>query len=87
MVHPYRRRSPLWVREMSDRELHAIGFRFNHDRQGQDLTDRQEWLWDRVINELEHRRRTCRPSWMACSCELCFSPFEFPISDEDDGAG
>lgn len=72
---PERRRSPQWVRQMTDRELHQIGFRFNFERQSADLTERQEWLWDAVVSELEYRRRTTRPTWKACACELCFSPF------------
>lgn len=70
-----RRRSPGWVRAMSDRELHQIGFRFQHQRQEQDLSRQQEWLFDAVVSELEYRRRHARPTWSACSCELCFSPF------------
>lgn len=77
-MEPLRRRSPGWVREMSDRELHGIAFRFNHDRQTCDLTERQEWLYDAIISELEWRRRHARPGWTACACELCFSPFPDP---------
>ncbi len=77
-----RRRSPGWVREMSDRELHQIGFRFAHERQEVDLSDAQEWLWDAIISELEYRRRRARPAYTACACELCFSPFPFPEEEE-----
>ena len=45
-----------------------------------DLSDGQEWLYDRIVEELEWRR------WAAlkarepyCSCWLCFSPF--PLRD------
>lgn len=75
MEDPTRRRSPGWVRDMTDRELHQVGFRFQWDRREQDLSDRQEWLYDAVCSELEYRRRSARPTWKACSCELCFSPF------------
>lgn len=70
-----RRRSPAWVRALSLRELHAIAMRFDRDRQGQDLTEAQEWLYDALVSELEYRRRQARPTWSACSCWLCFSPF------------
>jgi len=72
----HRRRSPQWVRAMTDRELHQIGFRFQHERLESGLTERQEWMWDALISELEYRRRRTRPTWRACACELCFSPFE-----------
>ena len=72
---------------MSDGELHGIAFRFNHERQSADLSDRQEWLYDAIISELAWRRRNAIPGWSACSCELCFSPFDFVVSDGDDDAG
>lgn len=71
-----RRRSPGWVRALTDREVHAMAFRFSRDRQSVDLSAAQEWLWDRLISELEYRRRTTRPGWQRCSCELCVPPFE-----------
>lgn len=70
-----RRRSPAFVRQMSQNELHAIAGKFHRDRQSADLTDQQEWLWDAIVSELEYRRRQARPAWRACSCWLCFSPF------------
>jgi len=70
-----RRRSPSFVRQWTDRELHAVGARFNHERRTEDLSRSQEWLFDAIISELEHRRRRARPAWTACSCVLCFAPF------------
>jgi len=69
---PFRRRSPGWVREMSDTEVHAIAWRFMHERQEADLSRAQEWLFDACISELEHRRRTAPHVLQRCSCELCF---------------
>jgi hypothetical protein len=45
------------------------------ERQTQDLTAAQEWLWDAGISELEYRRRTTRPIWQSCACRLCVPPF------------
>jgi hypothetical protein len=71
-----RRRSPAWVRAMPSNELHGIVGRFNLQRAHTDLSEGQEWLWDACISELEYRRRIARPSWRACACMFCFSPFE-----------
>lgn len=71
-----RRRSPAYVRSMTSRELHGIAMRFDRDRHHTDLTAAQEWLFDAVVSELEYRRRSARPTWSACSCWLCFGPFE-----------
>jgi len=72
---PLRRRSPGWVRAFSDRALHGLLFKMERDRQHQDLTAAQEWLWDAGISELEYRRRNTRPIWQSCSCRLCVPPF------------
>lgn len=74
-VIPIRRRSPLWVRSLSSADLHAIAGRFARQRRCVDLTDRQEWLWDACVSELEYRQRTTSPSWQRCSCHLCIPPF------------
>lgn len=77
MEEPTRRRTPGWVREMTSQDLHAIATRFNHQRTKEDLSDKQEWFYDAIVSELEYRRRHARPSWSACSCYLCFGPFDF----------
>jgi hypothetical protein len=69
------------VRSMSDRELHQVGFRFQHERAEAGLTERQEWLWDAIISELEWRRSVTRWPESRCSCELCWGPFD-PQLDE-----
>ena len=71
------RRGPLWLLESSSTALHAIAGRFNRERPLHDLTEAQEWLYDRCIEELEYRRRHARPIWSSCSCELCVPPFYF----------
>lgn len=86
MLEPRRRRSPLWVREMSSRELHAIAFRFNYDRMTDVLSDPQEWLYDALVSELEWRRSRARWPEHRCSCEICWGPFDFPTSDDSSGA-
>lgn len=74
-MDPLRRRSPAWVRSMTSNELHQIAGRFARQMREQDLTERQEWLFDACISELEYRRRVTRPTWRACACYLCVSPF------------
>jgi len=72
---PPRRRSPRWVRESSSATLHAIAHRFLNMQTTADLTERQEWLWEALISELEHRHRNARPAWQRCQCGLCRPPF------------
>jgi len=74
---PLRRRSPLWVRELSRSQLHALAFRLQHEGMTKDLTRGQEWLWEACISELEYRRRTTRWPDVRCSCQLCWGPFDF----------
>lgn len=77
----HRRRAPLWVRDMSSREIHGICFRLNHERREDVLSDPQEWLWDACVSELEYRRRQARWPDHRCSCELCIDPFDPQLSD------
>lgn len=72
---PTRRRSPLWLRETTTQDLHAIAGSFDRRRISEDLSSRQEWLYDAVISELEYRRRVTRPIWRSCSCRYCVPPF------------
>ena len=69
------RRGPVWLRETASPALHAILARFDRDRTTADLSDAQEWLYDRAVEELEYRRRTARPIWTCCSCRYCVPPF------------
>jgi len=70
---------------MSDREVHAVAFRFQHERQEADLSAPQEWLYDALLSELAYRRRTARWPERRCSCELCWGPFDSePPLDELD---
>lgn len=71
-----RRRSPGWVRQLPDKDVHAIAMRFLAQQAHEDLTENQEWLWRALVSELEYRRRQTRPFWKQCSCELCIPPFE-----------
>lgn len=70
-----RRRSPGYVRAMSDRALHGLGARLRRDFATVGLTEQQDWLLSGVISELEYRRRVERDPWKQCACELCMSPF------------
>lgn len=69
------RKGPVWLRETSSQALHGILGRFDRLRQSEDLSDAQEWLYDRAVEELEYRRRTARPVWSSCSCRYCVPPF------------
>lgn len=69
------RRGPVWLRETSSRALHGILGRFDRTRTTADLSDAQEWLYDRAVEELEYRRRIARPIWSSCSCRYCVPPF------------
>jgi len=60
---------------MTSEDLHAIVGRFQRQQADKDLTERQEWLWDAIISELEYRHRQTRPAWQRCSCEFCVPPF------------
>lgn len=72
---PTRRRSPGWIRAYNDKALHGLAFKLMNLRPTQDLSPRQEWLWDAVVSELEYRRRHHpNPAW-ACACMLCVPPF------------
>lgn len=75
-----RRRSPLWVRELSDRACHGIAMKLRVESQALDLSPQQEWLWEALISELEYRRRVAmrRRFGSPCTCELCLGPFEEP---------
>jgi len=77
MAHssPRRRSSPAWVRQASSEELHAIAFAFLNQQTTADLSERQEWLWTRLIDELEWRWHHTRPSTQRCYCGLCRPPF------------
>jgi len=72
-----RRRSPGWVRAMTDRQVHGLALRLRREGQRADLTAQQEWLWRCCISELEYRRRRALRAGRGkvCSCELCVAPF------------
>lgn len=71
-----RTRGAGYVREWSSPALHAVAVKMHNNRQTADLTPSQEWLFDNIVAELEHRRRRTRPVWRCCSCWLCVPPFE-----------
>lgn len=69
-----RRRSPGWVRQMNQRQIHALAFRLQRETlEGVIHTDAQNWLWGCLISELEYRNRHARgPD--RCWCPLCVPP-------------
>lgn len=71
-----RRRSPAWVRAMSDQQLHGLGGKLVREERYGGISERQSHLLDSVLSELEYRtRRDLRAGMRSCSCELCMSPF------------
>lgn len=66
------RRTPLWIRELTTKELHALCGRFLREQLNTDLSDRQWWLWDTCQKELEWRFCHPSPKWNWCTCSLCF---------------
>lgn len=79
-----RRRSPAWLRDLPDRQVHGIAGRLALLRPN-GLTSRQEWLWDACISELEYRRRHHTRNGTvlaACSCWLCI-PTDYILDPGD----
>ena len=70
-----------WLRGTSSRDLHAIASRFCRDQQTRDLSRSQEWLLERIFDELEQRRKDCYPKWRSCSCRFCLPPFTYEDVD------
>lgn len=75
MDTPHRRRSPGWVRDLSQTQLHALAGRLCRLYRTEGLSEQQDWLLDCCISELEYRQRRTSV-WLRCTCELCMSPFE-----------
>jgi hypothetical protein len=77
-TNPHRRRAPYWVRQYSDGALHGLAgklARLEHTPEA-DFSDRQSWLLDACISELEWRaRRDRRDGISSCTCAFCFGPF------------
>lgn len=72
---PRRRMAPKWVQIMEDREAHATAGRLVRDSRSNDLSDPQDWLVDRLLEDLAWRRsEALRQRRMPCSCWLCVPP-------------
>jgi hypothetical protein len=74
----------LRLREATSQELHGLAGRFMKHQMNEDLSDGQDWLYGRVICELERRARREPRAWKRCTCSLCWSPF--PDAPEPEGA-
>lgn len=59
---------------MGLRELHGIAMRLHRIEweESVELTDRQAWLFDAVISELQYRARRAHPL-RRCTCWLCMA--------------
>lgn len=69
------RHAPLWVRELTERNLHALCGHLARTEESQDLTASQVWLYEHCLDDLEWRRKHTFPVWHRCSCRFCFAPF------------
>lgn len=71
-----RRRAPYWVRAFSDTALHGLAGKLCREEQHGDPSERQVWLLDVAMNELEYRaRRDRRHGITPCACRFCCEPF------------
>lgn len=73
-MQPVRRRAPGWVRAMPSTPLHSLAGRLLRGFEEDALTDRQDWLYGCVVNELEYRRRhalRAGGALRACHCWFC----------------
>jgi len=59
------------VRELPLRELHGLAFGLRRRAMAEGLTERQEWLWEVCIGELEYRAGQTHVL-RRCTCELCY---------------
>lgn len=65
-----RRSKSLWIREMTSREKHIILNTLARKREQEDLTAREEWVWDQILVELAYWRS--HVVWTErCTCWFC----------------
>jgi len=70
------RLAPMWVRELDRRQLHALTGKLVRLYGEEGLSDKQEWLLDRCLQELNWRRSHAVWPDPRCSCQFCFSELE-----------
>lgn len=73
-ARPRGRRSQ-WLRDQESRDLHAIALHLRNLFWEGRSSERQDWLFDNVVAELEWRHDHTRPVYLRCECELCHHPF------------
>lgn len=57
---------------MGDGTLHGLALQLRQSRLDDRITERQEWLWDAVVSELEYRWRKHTDSPLKrCWCDVC----------------
>lgn len=72
-----RRRAPYWVRSLTDQALHGLALKTQRSFEVGWISDRQEWMLEACISELEYRaRRDARAGIKACVCQMCCGPFD-----------
>ena len=64
------------MRSQPSTTLHAVANKLRRDSQVKDLSDRQEWLFQFLVHELELRQRQPFGQYPRCNCDLCVSPFD-----------
>jgi len=73
----------MWVREMDSRTVHKLAYRLWRLWSHEGISDKEEWLLEACISELEYRQRNRQQGWRLCGCQFCCTPF--PDVDPDDG--
>lgn len=73
MTNHHDPRTPRWVQDTSTKTLHGIAGHLRRERIRTGLSDAQEWLWDRIVPELERRNKRL-PIDLRCYCDLCLDP-------------
>jgi len=62
------------VQDLSTETIHAMAGHFRRTSTSEDLSEAQEWLWDRLMAELAWRNAMLAPD-LRCRCDLCLDPF------------
>jgi len=81
-----RRARPPWWQDLEQSQLHALAGRLRRDMFECGISERQDWLLGRLLEELELRRQE-RPPSEQCSCDLCCSPFPTDGHPTEAGGG
>lgn len=70
-----RRTAPGWVRSMDQVSLHGLAGKLRREWWAGEASQRQDWLLEQVLAELEWRSARPGRGFRRCVCELCMPPF------------